>query len=97
MRKKYEDLCNEYAKLFAKKHDLNFDYWIGYGHQVGGVASFSETYYFNIENIRLDIDNDVPKKVALKWYEDSINHYYTQQGDINYFSYLMSNNLLKID
>lgn len=95
LKEKYDSACNEYAKKFAKKQGLQFDYWIGHDDQVGAIASFSETYYFNMENIKLDIDRDIPKNEALKWHDDSVGLYYTRQGDMNYFSYLMGKGLLK--
>ena len=68
---------------------------ISYVDQIGAIASFSETYYFNMENIKLDIDRDIPKDEALKWHDDSVGLYHTRQGDMNYFSYLMGRGLLK--
>lgn len=95
LKEKYDSACNEYAKQFAKKQGLYFDYWIGYDDQIGSLASFSDTYYFTMENIKLDIDRDIPKGEALKWHERSVNLHYTCQGDMNYFSYLMGRGLLK--
>ena len=95
LKEKYDSACNEYAKKFAKKQGLRFYYWIGHDDQIGSLASFSETYYFTMENIKLDIDRDIPKGEALKWHEDSVNIHYTCQGDMNYFSYLMGKGLLK--
>lgn len=95
LKEKYDSACNEYAKRFAKKQGLRFDYWIGHDDQIGSLASFSETYYFTMENIKLDIDRNIPKGSALKWHEDSANLHYTCQGDMNYFSYLMGKGLLK--
>lgn len=95
LKEKYDSACNEYAKKFAKKQGLRFGYWIGHDDQIGSLASFSETYYFTMENIKLDIDRDIPKGEALKWHEDSVNLHYTCQVDMNYFSYLMGKGLLK--
>lgn len=95
LKEKYDSACNEYAMKFAKKQGLQFDYWIGHDDQIGAIASFSKTYYFNMENIKLDIDRDIPKYEALKWHDDSVGLYYTRQGDMNYFSYLMGRGLLK--
>lgn len=58
----YEIVCNEIAQKFAKKHNLEFDYWINIDNLSGGIASFSESYYFTLENIILDLKHDVPKK-----------------------------------
>ena len=59
LKEKYDSACNKYAKQFAKKQGLYFDYWIGHDDQIGSLASFSDTYYFTMENIKLDIDQNI--------------------------------------
>lgn len=50
--KKYHKICNKIVKKFAKKQEIEFDYWIG--DKIGEIASFSESYFFNLNDIILD-------------------------------------------
>lgn len=58
--------CNRYIDLFEIKHDIEFDYWCGNNH--GGVAAFGD-YFFNYENIKYDIDNDIKNDLILDWHD----------------------------
>lgn len=91
----FEYAANEYATRFAEKQEIEFDYWIGVDNQVGSLASFSESYFFSMENIRLDIDNNIPKGMIIKWYDRELYNNGLCQGDINYFSFLLANGFLK--
>lgn len=79
LQKQYEAICNEYVKRFCKKQGLEFEFWVG--NTPGGVASCSD-YYFNFDDIALDINSKQRKGVILDWYNNFIN-------DIgsDYFSY----------
>lgn len=66
LKDRFDLVVNEYIKKFAKKHEIEFDYWIG--GDTGEIASFSEYYVFSCYEIRYDIDNDVPKPILFNWY-----------------------------
>lgn len=66
LKDRFDLVVNEYVKKFAKKHEIEFDYWIG--GDIGEIASFSEYYVFSCYEIRYDIDNDVPKQILFNWY-----------------------------
>lgn len=83
LQKQYVKLCNKYVKLFSKKHDLDFDGWVG--EEVGGVASFCCQYFFNINEIVLDINTNQPIGAILKWQQDNIESF----EHISYFSYIL--------
>ena len=67
LKDRFELIVNEYAKKFAKKHGIEFDFWLC--GDIGEFASFSEYYVFSCNEIRYDIDNDVPKGIILEYFE----------------------------
>jgi len=79
LKKSYEKITNEYLDLFIKKHDFNIEdgYWVG--KQVGGVIMIGD-YYFNFDDIRLDIDLNVEEKTIFDWYEFSAE----KESNVNY-------------
>jgi hypothetical protein len=85
MKKKYEEIVNEYIIAFVRKHDTVFLGWIGWN-RFGEVAEFYGDYYISFDDIRRDIDTNQPKRFIFQWQDDSA-HY----GDllrINYSSYI---------
>jgi len=83
VKKEYEKSCNEYVKIFCKKNEIDFDYWIG--NEIGGCASFCEQYYFNLSDIIYDVNNHCKKGLILEWQDDSTEN--SERGNINYSSY----------
>ena len=86
----YEKACNEYIKAFCKKQEIEFDYWIS--DEVGGIASFIDQYYFDIQTIRYDIDTDQPKGLILQWQNDCVDNAMSKfeqnkLPEINYIAY----------
>lgn len=88
LQKQYEDVCNEYIKVFVKKHGYEFDYWIA--DQVGGIASFIEQYFFNLQDIVWDINSNQPEGLIFKWQDESLMHY--PPKSINYYNYTKNRN-----
>lgn len=81
LKKQHEAICNEYVKRFCKKQDLEFEFWVG--NTPGGVVSCSD-YYFNFDDITLDMNTKQKKGVILNWYgEITIGNF------VNYYSYTM--------
>lgn len=81
LQKQYEAICNEYVKRFCKKQGLEFEFWVG--NTPGGVASCSD-YYFNFDDITLDMNTKQKKWVILDWYGE------IEDGNfVNYHSYTM--------
>lgn len=64
LKKYYEGMCEDYVKVFAEKHEMEFEGWVG--DAVGGVATFGD-WFFNLDDIRYDVDNDVPNDEIIKW------------------------------
>ena len=85
----YEIICNEYVRKFSDKQDLEFDGWVG--DEVGGIASFSSQYFFNISDIVFDLNTNQPVGLILHWQEDGTDYNIQREKTeyINYKSYTM--------
>ena len=85
LKQRYEAVADAYLKRFIKKQDIDFDGWVG---NVGDIAAFCCQYFFNLDDIRYDIDNDCEVGLILRWQEDGVEHDMSGGFDhINYHSY----------
>lgn len=68
LREEYAEICNEYLRRFCKKHGfyLSDADWVG--DDAGGLAQIAD-YFFSFEDIRYDVDNEVPEDVIIEWYD----------------------------
>lgn len=83
LEKDYEKACNHYIRLFSKKNDIKFDYWIA--NLIGGVAAFGD-YYFNFQDIIWDVNSEQLPGTILKWYEEMLENnktYYQYTNEIS--------------
>jgi len=88
LKKEYEAICNEYIKDFVKKQGYEFSYWVA--DKVGGIACFIEQYFFNIDDIRYDIDNKVKKGRIFEWQDFCIENSENEcERNVNFESYLL--------
>lgn len=69
IKNRYDNACNEIIEEFCKKQEIEFDYWVS--DKVGGIASFSETWYFDIYDILYDLTSNQPKGTILRWQDES--------------------------
>jgi hypothetical protein len=70
IKKHYENACNDYLKLFCKKHGYDYDPDAWVGNDVGGIAEVTD-HYVDMTTMRADIDNDAPEKELVEWYDYS--------------------------
>ena len=78
LRKRYYDLCEDYRKEFVSRYFTDKDspidssYWIG--GTVGELLEVNDRY-FNFEDIRYAVDNNVPEDTLLGWcdYNDKVS------------------------
>lgn len=84
LKAKYEIIVDKYLDKFCKKQgfDKKHGYWVG--DRVGDIFDIN-SYFFSFDDIRLDVDNNVPKGKIIEWYDD--NDYFNKKV-INYESYL---------
>lgn len=81
---RFNDVCDEYLRLFCEKHDVRHYGWVG--GIVGGIIEISDCY-FGFEDIKMDIDLDAlneEKQSIWDWYWCNVE----SQENINYYSYL---------
>jgi hypothetical protein len=81
LRNKLDTLLMQYVLIFADKHKMFFDYWIA--DLPGTIAVFGD-YFFNFDDIRLDIDTNQDELVILEWYDATL----TSKVKFNYFSWI---------
>lgn len=82
-----------YIELFEKKHELSFDFWVA--DLSGTIACFSMDYYVSFEDVRLDLEKDVPKDLFFEWYNLAIDLGLEGEPIINYYSFLKGRKLNK--
>lgn len=85
LKQQYEDIIDQYIKLFEKKHGLELDHWVS--GDKSGIASFGDIFYFNVSDILFDINNKLPKDLITKWLHDGVDFYERKGQYINLFSY----------
>lgn len=66
-RKEEEKLI---IKEFCEKQELDEPYLIG-----ENIYCFIDQYYFNIEDIILDIKEDAPQELILQWQDDTLEYH----------------------
>ena len=73
VKRKYEDACNDYLKLFCEKHGFDYDdavnSWVA--GEAGGVCALGD-YFVSFEDMKTDIDNDAPKDEYWLYYDYSL-------------------------
>jgi len=83
IKERLDNCIDLYTDLFCKKHEVYADGWIG---QIkGGINCFSDAY-LSFEDIRIDLEMNVPKDKIWKWYWDNVEN---EGKQINYYSYVL--------
>lgn len=87
LEEKYKKICDEYIEAFLDKHDLSIndyeygEWWIG--NEVGGLVDLDDCT-FNFDDIRYDVDHDIPGDQIFKWYWNSVERYELGLKYMNY-------------
>ena len=69
LKERYKNICNEYLQRFCIKQGYHYepnDAWVA--GNAGDCANVGD-FYFSFEEIRYDIDNDIPKGKIIEWYD----------------------------
>jgi hypothetical protein len=82
LKQQYEFCCDEYIKKFCKKQDMEFYGWVG---DFIGTIAFCNDFYFDFQDIVLDINSKQKKGVIIDWYYDNLE---SENLHINYNSYI---------
>ena len=85
LEKTFIKITEMYISKFEKKHGYEFSSWVS--DEVGGICCFIEQYFFNFDDIRYDIDNNVKKGLIFKWQDDGVEN--EAKDNINFKSYVM--------
>jgi len=78
----YETACNAYLKAFCEKQEMDFMFWVA--DEIGSIALCSD-FYFNMSDIKFDIDTEQPKGFIIEWYDECLEN---PDKAINYYSYI---------
>lgn len=84
LKEEFEELAEKYARLFDKKHDMQFDGWVG--DDAGTIGCFGD-YFIGFDDIRLDIDENIPSNIFIEYY-DYIMRIPEGGFKVNYRSYI---------
>ena len=85
----WKDVCNEYLEAFCLKHDYTYDNYVWVGDDPGTVANIGDLFV-SMDDIRYDIDNNIPENYFEKWYWKNLEVYeLTGCNYMNYSSYCM--------
>ena len=84
--KKWVDICNEYLKEFCDRHDCEYHPLDWVGGEVGTIIEIADMFV-TMDNIRYDVDNDIPTDKFFDWYWNSVEHSELGLNYMNYPSY----------
>ena len=70
----WKEICNNYLFEFCEKHEYTYesDCWVA--NDPGTIANIGDMFV-SMENIRYDIDNNIPEEKFEKWYWKSLEVY----------------------
>ena len=89
VKRKYEDACNDYLKLFCEKHGFDYDdavnSWVG--GEAGGTCLLADLAV-SFDEMKVDIDNDAPKDEYWLYYDYSLEAHELGFNCPNYKSWL---------
>lgn len=85
-QERWNELCNEYLKEFCDKHEWQYepDMWVA--GNIGMIVMIGDMFV-SMNNIRYDVDNNVPTDYFAKWYWKSIEISDLTDGAENYMNY----------
>lgn len=65
LKQQYDKLCDEYIKIFERKHGYEFSC------RTENIVCFIDQYFFGMEDIIHDINHKIKKNLIFEW-QDSI-------------------------
>ena len=83
----WRDVCNEYLETFCWKHEYQYDPDMWIGNDPGTIVEVCDMFV-KMDDIRYDVDNNVPEEYFAKWYWKGLDVYeLTGENYMNYPSY----------
>ncbi|WQJ53523.1 MAG: hypothetical protein [Wendovervirus sonii] len=91
LKENWKNICNEYVQAFADKHEYDIEYelkndYLWVGNDPGTIACIGDMF-IGIDEIRYDIDYDVPENYFEEWYWKHLEAYENKQTYMNYESF----------
>lgn len=87
LKKQWEDVCNEYARIFCTKHSYRFDPDMWVANDPGSIIEVCDMFV-GIDEIRYDVDNNIPEEYFAEWYWKGLEVYeLTGKKYMNYPSF----------
>ena len=89
LKTKYNKIVEQYLLAFVEKQELDIEncYWVA--DRVGEMLSVNEQYYFCLDEIRFDVDNNIKAGAILEWQNESLDNYSKKKKyKINYENYI---------
>jgi len=71
IKENYNRACEAYLEDFCEKHGYDYEDNMWVGNHVGWIAEIADLY-IGLDDIRTDIDNNVPEDEFIKWYDYSL-------------------------
>lgn len=67
LKKEYKNAANKYIDALLSMYEMDsfYGYWIA--DVVGGVYAYGDTYFFNFDDVRYLVDNEIPLDVFEEW------------------------------
>ena len=87
LKTKYEKIVEQYLIAFVEKQELDIENCYCVADGIGEILSVNEQYYFNFNDIRFDVDNNVKAGLIFKWQNECIEN----NLKVNYENYLKLN------
>lgn len=85
LKKDYDQACMNYIKAFEEKHEVYFEFWVA--GRVGEIASFGDTFFFNLNEIKYDIDNEIETGKIFFWNDYCIQRHFENKPQVNFRNY----------
>ena len=90
----YKDIVMKYINEFSEKHSVTFDYFVG--DKMGEVCVFSN-YFIDFNDLRLDLDNNIPEETFFKWYDETLIRATNNKQVLNYETFSKGFTYLHLD
>ena len=87
LKAQWMDLCNIYLEEFCKKHGYKYEPDMLVANEPGTIIEVCDMFV-HMDNIRYDVDNDIPESYFEKWYWKNLDVYeLTGNSYMNYESF----------
>ena len=88
LKEQWADICNVYLEMFCARHGYQYEpKYVWVADEPGTVACIGDLYV-GMEDIRYDVDHDIPIDYFEKWYWKNLEVYeLTKCNYMNYSSY----------